>query len=223
MKLRTTEQLVQAVAAEIVWRRRELTDMKYLLEHAVGNRNRQAVLTRAAVALLYAHWEGFVKATAEMYLEFVAMQRCQNCDLTDNMLAITVRSKLLAAGASRKITHHATVVEFFRTQMQNRSLLPFKGAIRTEGNLSSTVLHDILCMLGLPTAPYESKYHLIDSNLLSKRNSIAHGNELGVDSNDYLSLHDEILDLMSLLRNQVENAAYDRDYLRKNSEPAAQP
>ena len=214
MKIRTTEQLVEAVAAEIAWRRRELTDLWFLLEHTDGNRTHQTVLTRAAVALLYAHWEGFVKATAEIYLEFVAMQRCQNSELADNMLAIAVRSKLFAAQTSRRIARHSTVVEFFRTQMERRSALPYKDAIRTEANLSSTVLMEILCTLGLSTVPYEPKRHLIDSQLLAKRNHIAHGSVLNVESDDYLALHDEVLGLMCLLRNQVENAAVGREYLR---------
>jgi hypothetical protein len=62
--------------------------------------------------------------------------------------------------------------------------------------------------------PYESKRHLIDSQLLAKRNHIAHGSALGVESGDYLALHDEVLALMGLLRNQVENAAVGREYLR---------
>ena len=213
MKIRTADQLIEAVATEIAWRRRELTDLRFLVESVDGNRTREAVLTRAAVALLYAHWEGFVKATAEIYLEFVAMQRCQNSELANSMLAIALRSKLRAAQASKKITAHATVVEFFRTQMDSRSLLPYKDAVRTEANLSSSVLLEILRTLGLPTDAYESKGNFIDSQLLAKRNHIAHGSTLSVESGEYLSLHDEVLNLMILFRNQIENAAVTRGYL----------
>lgn len=213
MKIRTTEQLVEAVAAEIAWRRRELTDLRFLVESVDRNRTREAVLTRAAVALLYAHWEGFVKAVAEIYLQFVAMQRCLNSELTDSLLAIALRSKLLAAHGSKKITIHTTVVEFFRTQMQKQSSLPYKNVVSTEANLSSTVLLEILRSLGLSTDDYESKNHLIDSVLLAKRNHIAHGSALGVDAKEYLTLHDEIVNLMSLFRNQIENAAVTRSYL----------
>jgi hypothetical protein len=212
MKIRTTEQLIEAVAGEIAWRRRELTDLRFMVEGADGNRTRQAVVTRAAVALLYAHWEGFVKAAAEIYLQFVAMQRCRNSELTDSMLAIVLRSKFLAAERSKKITIHTTVVEFFRTQMQRQCSLPYKD-VSTEANLSSTVFLEILHCLGLSPADYESKSHLIDSQLLAKRNHIAHGSALNVETKDYLTLHDEIVNLMSLFRNQIENAAVTRGYL----------
>jgi hypothetical protein len=213
MKIRTTEQLIEAVAGEIAWRRRELTDLRFLVESVEGNRTREAVVTRAAVALLYAHWEGFVKAAAEIYLQFVAMQRCRNSELTDSMLAIALRSKLQAAQGSKKITIHTTVVEFFRTQMQKQSSLPYKDVVCTEANLSSTVLLEILRSLGLSTEDYESKSHLIDSHLLAKRNHIAHGSALSVETKDYLTLHDEIVNLISLFRNQIENAAVTRGYL----------
>lgn len=57
------------------------------------------------------------------------------------------------------------------------------------------------------------KFHLIDSQLLAKRNHIAHGNALVVDCDGYLDLHDEISGLMTLFRNQLENAAVTREYL----------
>jgi len=220
MKIRTTEQLIEAVAGEIAWRRRELTDLRFLVESSSGNRTRQAVVTRAAVALLYAHWEGFVKAAAEIYLQFVAMQRCRNSELTDSMLAMVLRSQLLAAERSKKISIHTAVVEFFRTQMQRQCSLPYKDAVSTEANLSSTVFLEILRSLGLSPAEYESKSHLIDSPLLAKRNHIAHGSALNVETKDYLSLHDEIVNLMSLFRNQVETAAVTRGYLLPSEVPA---
>ncbi len=214
MKIRTTEQLVDEMASEISWRRKELTDLKYLVESSAGRRTRQDVMTRAGVALLYAQWEGFVMAAAEMYLELVCMQRCKNSELANNILAIVLRARLNAAQSSKRIVAHLNVVDFFRDQMGNRCVLPYKGAIRTEANLSSSVLLDILGTLGLDAADYESKYHLIDEQLLAKRNHIAHGSNLDIDVDDYLRLHDEILSLMNLLRNQIEYAAVYRQYLQ---------
>ena len=223
MKTRTTGDLVDAIASEIAWRRKELTDLRFLVVQSKDSKTRQAVLTRAAVALLYAHWEGFVKATADLYLEFVAMQRCQNGELIDSFLAVALRTKLLAAHKSKKIAGHTAVVEFFRTQMENRARLPYKDAIRTEANLSSAVLIEILGTLSLTVHDYESKFHLIDSQLLAKRNHIAHGNSIDIDSEEYLALHEEMLDLMNLLRNQIENAAISKAYLRPSLKPAVVP
>jgi hypothetical protein len=217
MKIRSVEQLVDEIAAESSWRRKELTDLRYAVQNAAGHGTRQETLTRAAVALLYAHWEGFVKAVAEHYLEFVSMQRCRHCDLSNPMLAIVLRSKLQAAEGSRKIETHAEVVEFFRSRMEHRATLPYKAAVRTDANLSSTVLLEIIRTIGIHSAEYEPKRHMIDHRLLAKRNHIAHGSVLDVDLDDYLSLHDEVLELMNLFRNDVENAAATGQYLSRKS------
>jgi hypothetical protein len=136
------------------------------------------------------------------------------------MLAMVLRSKLLAAEKSKKISIHTDVVEFFRAQMQSQSSLPYKDVVSTESNLSSTVFLEIVHCLGLSSADYESKSHLIDSHLLAKRNHIAHGSALSVETKDYLALHDEIVSLMSLFRNHLENAAVTRGYLLPCEAPA---
>jgi hypothetical protein len=220
MKIRTTEQLIDKVAAEISWRRKELTDLRNIVQSSVVSRTRREAMTRAAVALLYAHWEGFVKAVAEDYLEFVAMQRCKHSELSGNMLAIVLRSKLNAAQISKKIKTHLDVVDFFRDEMEGRCVLPYKSAVRTEANLSSTVLSEILRTLGFDITEYEPKYHLIDHKLVERRNHIAHGLALDVSVDDYLELQDEVLSLMNLFRNQIENYAVAGHHL-ESSETAA--
>jgi hypothetical protein len=215
MKIRTTEQLIDKVAAEISWRRKELTDLRDVVQSSVVSRTRREAMTRAAVALLYAHWEGFVKAVAEDYLKFVAMQRCKHSELSGNMLAIVLRSKLNAARMSKRIEAHLGVVDFFRSEseMEARCALPYKGAVRTEANLSSTVLLEILRTLGFDITEYEPKYHLIDHKLVERRNHIAHGAALDVSVEDYLELQDEVLSLMNTFRNQIENYAVSGHYL----------
>jgi hypothetical protein len=214
MSIRTVENFVDALSSEISWRRKELTELRYALEAPTASSTRRAALTRAALALLYAHWEGYVKGACEKYLEFVCMQRRKNSELSDSLLAVTMRASLQAAVNAGKIGNHVEVVRFFRTQMEARSRMPFKNVIRTESNLSSTVFLEIVRTLGLPISDYESKAHLLDHQLLARRNHIAHGNALNVDVDEYLGLHDEVLGLMNTLRNRLENAAVNGECLR---------
>jgi hypothetical protein len=169
-------------------------------------------ITRAGVALLYAHWEGFVKNCAESYLEYVCMQRLRNEELCDAIMSVAVRAKLNRASYSRKIAAHIDVVKFLRDEMQKRSNVPYKNAIRTDSNLSSTVLFDILATIGIDARDYQTKAHLLDNQLLARRNHIAHGEELDVDQDEYLRLHSEVSVLMNNLRNQIENAAVSGNY-----------
>lgn len=212
MSVRTTEELVDAFATEISWRRKELTELKRLVESGGDNQVRTAAVTRAAVALLYAHWEGIVKRLTEIYLEFVSMQRLRNSELSDSMLAIVIRSRFQEADTSRNIKPHLDLLKFFRASMEDRCRLPYKKVIRTESNLSSTTFAEILTTVGLDRSRYESKFHLIDHSLLAKRNHIAHDQLLNVDEEEYLNLHQEVTDLLGVYCNDLENAAVLRSF-----------
>ncbi|MBB5340905.1 hypothetical protein HDF13_003238 [Edaphobacter lichenicola] len=193
--------------------------MKRLVETSSDNEVTQAALTRGAVALLYAHWEGLVKRLTETYLSFVGLQRLKNSELSDCMLALIIRSRFQEAESAQKLGPHLRILEFFRTSMDHRSRLPNKGAFRTESNLSSKVLEEILITVGIDSASYELKFHMIDHGLLAKRNHIAHGQLLDVDEEDYLYLHDEVSSLLTLYRNDLENAAVTRQFQK---DPVAQ-
>ena len=72
-KIRTVSQLSDKLSEEIAWRKKELIYIKSLIEK---NRYKsvESTLIRSGTALLYAHWEGFIKNAATSYVEFVARQ-----------------------------------------------------------------------------------------------------------------------------------------------------
>ena len=55
---------------------------------------------------------------------------------------------------------------------------------------------------------------LIDRILLKSRNEIAHGKLVSIDKKQFLTLYDDVLDLMNLFRNQISNAANTEAYKR---------
>jgi hypothetical protein len=217
MKIRTVEQLYDALADELVWRKKEITSLKFLTQNAVSAPDREAALIRASVTMLYAHWEGFVRAAALLYVELVAFQRLRNGELARQFLTLSVRKLLRAADQTDRIKAHLDVTDFFLNNLNDRSALPYKDAIRTEANLSSRVLKEITDTLGLDYAPYETKKHLIDEGLLDRRNTIAHGESLEITVAEYLELATHVVELLDTFLNQVTNAAA----LKRYSRPAA--
>ena len=108
--IRTTEQLIDRIGEELIWRRKELTELRALVQEYDGEL-RSRVLIRSAVALLYAHWEGFVKKSSSYYLEFVASNRLPFRRLAPNFVALTLRAKFIELGASEKISGGNALVD----------------------------------------------------------------------------------------------------------------
>ena len=61
--------------------------------------------------------------------------------------------------------------------------------------------------MGIDAKPYETKFNLIDSSLLKRRNCIAHGEYLELELNSYRLLADEVLALMRQLKTDIENSS----------------
>lgn len=207
MSIRTVEHLYDHLSGEIAWRRKELTDVRTLIETKSFTRSKRDALIRAGVALLYAHWEGFIKAAATAYLEFISKQGMRYDELSSNIIAISVKGKLNDAAGANKAAVHTKVVDFFLNDLSNKCTIPFKTVVNTKANLSSTVLQNILAMLGLDYAFYETKAKLIDEKLLASRNTIAHGSYLLITLEEYVELHEQITMMMNQFRNDIDNSA----------------
>jgi len=174
-------------------------------------------VVRAGVALLYAHWEGFVKGVASHYLEYVASHRIPYRRLAPNFVALAVRAKFHELRASEKISGANALADFFCTSLDVQSRVPYKNMVDTKSNLSSKVLQDILDALGLDHTQFETRLHFIDASLVNPRNHIAHGEALSLTVDEYLALHDDVLSLIETFRNEVENSCALRRFERANA------
>lgn len=213
--MKTKEELLKKIDEDLIWRRRELFDFRVVVQNAGENAGRRSALLRAGVALLYAHWEGFVKRSGTYYLEFVANQGKKASELQVNFIAIKLKSRLIEASRSNKPSASAELIDFFCSKLGDRLRIPHKNIIDTKSNLSSSVLREIVWMLGLDMSPYETKSNLIDSSLVDRRNRIAHGDSLDIGIDDYLILHDEVMSLIDTFRTQLQNAAITDGFMRQ--------
>lgn len=211
--IRTTDALIDRVGKDLIWRRKELSELKGLVQETQGQ-IRSRVIIRSAVALLYAHWEGFVKKSSSYYLEFVSSHRLPYGRLASNFVALTLKAKFNELAASEKISGANLLADFFCTSLNRQSNVPYKGAVDTKSNLSSKVLQDILSALGIPQANFSTRMNFIDSNLVNPRNHIAHGEDFDLSAAEYMELHDAVMSLLETYKNEVENAAVLRSFER---------
>jgi hypothetical protein len=214
MKLKTPEQLSDRLSNDLAWRKKELSEVKSLVETKLFSDPKHKALIRSGICLLYAHWEGFVKLAANSYLEYVRTQKLCYKDLASNFLALAMKEKLKQAKETNKPSLYIPVCNFFLDELNQRCKLP-ENVVFTSSNLSSEILREITSMLGIDFSSYSTKSVLIDTKLLKTRNEIAHGEYSIFDKEEYLELHQEVIAMLDIFRNQIENAAIYKGYLQK--------
>lgn len=209
MSVRTAEELSDRLASDLIWRKKELTVLSKLATTATPDR--EAVLVRSLVAILYAHWEGFLRTAGDSYLEYLRRRRLKYSDLTTNFVALGLQARVREAASRTNLEELMQLFDAFRNGLEQRSRLP-KLSVDAESNLSSRVLKDMTTSLGINYEAFELKKVLIDERLLRNRNHVAHGDFLEVDAADALVLKDEIVGLMELFRDEIENAVAQTRY-----------
>ncbi len=214
MSIRTIDDLSDKLARELIWRKKELSDLKYYIDLTLPDSKRRKVLGRCGVAILYAHWEGFVKLAGRYFLEFIAMQRLRNEELHPNLLTLSMRKQVNFAPNTLKTSEFGKITNFFLSQMPSRSAIPYKTAIKTSSNLSSAVLREITWCLGLDYTPYETREKFIDSRLLGRRNIVAHGEVMDIDPGEYDEMRTSVIAMMTNLKTQIENSAVLKIYVK---------
>lgn len=210
MKIQTVGILQDILDRELSWRIKEIAELKTAVR--TSKQPWQKTIIRAGVPLLYAHWEGFVKRACEAYVTFVSCQRLTFDELKSNFVVLGAKKHLQAISSSRKSKLNIHAVDFFRTKMNERADVKLQSAINTESNLSSNIFENIAISIGINHAQYESRYNFIDESLLKRRNNIAHGEYLELDSKSFQDLADNVLLLLRWVKTDIENSASTESY-----------
>ena len=216
MKIKKLEKLQDLLDQDMAWRKKELIDIKLLI-HSTKN----PVLCRVGIALLSAHFEGFIKQAANYYVVHVASQNIKISDLHTNFAAIHSGKLFDQCAASDKITVYQKAIDDFLSNYDNLNFQvrysPEHPVIKTEGNPSSTVVRNIFDSIGLDFSPYETKTNYIDADLLSNRHSVVHGERVYIAISDFDSTFDTITEIMEQFSDQVMTAAINKSYMKSNS------
>lgn len=221
-KLKSVEGLSDFLQSDFAWRRKEINEIRKLLQQNSKTPTLRDSLIRAGITILYAHWEGFVKNAATAYICFVAMQRLRNKDLSANFLAIGLASRFSLTEDLDLDVEHRKIVNFFLEEMEKRSRINWENAITTKSNLTSKTFRHIVEMLDLPYLPaYETKQQIIDRQLLKNRHEAAHGIDfLAIDEDQLIDLFQIFLGagkdtgLLEVFSNQIVTAAMTKQYLK---------
>lgn len=207
----TREALVDSMDADVGWRRLELSALRTGLSRAKGPAVDTAA--RTAIALAYAHWEGYVVKASRDLIDYVAGLRLSYSELADNYVALCFAGKLTQADESiRRVQRHVDVVTQMRRTDDQARFPSADKVISAEGNLKSDKFKDIVVRLGLNDEPFELHYNWLDSELLRRRNQIAHGEAGYADMDFALEALTVVTDLLDRYRTAIQNAALLESY-----------
>jgi hypothetical protein len=213
-KIRTQTDLSDALDKELSWRKKELSIIRsFIPKNQKKNNETLEAAIRCGVALLYAHWEGFIKNAGTFYVEYVANLRKPFKDLSSNFVAIGLRKELQEAASSSKMFGMLKVTDTLINKLQTENSITSESAVQTKSNLSPERFKEIVQMLGLDYSLYETKEKLLGEKLVKARHEIAHGKYLPYEEKDYILIHDEVIALMEDFRTQIDNAVSLKKFL----------
>jgi len=109
----------------------------------------QPTIVRARIALLYAHWEGFIKNASTAYLNFITNQGIKYEDLKSCFVVFGLKGYLNTLAASRKAEANGKAIDFILDQMNKPAKITLASAIDTESNLTSKVFDNIAVSLAI--------------------------------------------------------------------------
>lgn len=213
MKIKQLEKLQDLIDADFAWRKKELVSIKLMI-----NASENPILCRMGIAMLSAHFEGFLKQIANYYVVYVASQNISLSQLKTNFLAIHSSSVFRGCENTDKVSVYQRAMEDFLSNYNTKRFQVKyshdKPIIKTESNPSSAVVKDIFDSIGLDFAPYETKRNYIDSDLLSNRHAVVHGEKIEISVEDFNDTFKHILEIMEQFSRQIIQAAVDKTYLK---------
>lgn len=203
-RVRTKAMLQSKLDEEFAWRSRELQDHRTVLRDADGPRKR--MLLRAGIALLYSHWEGFTKKCTQLYIEFVHYQRLNYESLAPCFATIGLRAELEILRTTNKAQLNIAALETIRSATSRPAQIA-SFEVNTASNLKFHIFEGVAASIGIDSARYETKQHLIDE-LVDARNAVAHGDFIRIETEDYINKTNEILQIMRDYKTDIENAFF---------------
>lgn len=205
IRVRSLGELNEVLSTDLAPRKQEMTTFKLRMSSARGHEKKG--LLRAGFVMIYAHFEGFIRAASTAYVQYVSHQGLSFNLLKPNFVAVGLKSQLQDLGEIGKATVVNTTIQQFLHGMDDTAPFLWRGEMDARNNLNREVLLEIFALTGLDTTWYQTKWAFVDEILIANRNSIAHGRHTQPDEAEYYQAHDQTIEFLERFRTDVENAA----------------
>ena len=207
MKVKTLENLSDKLDKELSWRKAELLKIKMFIG---TTESLKVPLLRAGMALLCAHFEGFIKKASQFYLLYVSEQNLKCELLSENFSAILLRPFFQENNGSLKNSAYVNLIMKCNSIDNDVFILRRNGLdqiISTHSNPKMDVIDEILSTIGIKTDMFSLKKNYIESSLLKNRHRIVHGEYIEVEEKDFVETFDAIMLLMEKYEQLIYNSA----------------
>lgn len=213
MKIKTIEKLQDQLDRDLAWRKKELINLKLLVRCT-----QNSMYCRMGLVMLSAHFEGFIRTVANYYVVFVACQKLPLKLINTNFAAIHFKHVIERDKETTKISSYTRkldeiISQYFEEDFTVKYTIN-SPIIKTESNPSSKVFREILASIGLSYSSYETKNNFIDTDLLSNRHAIAHGEQTKISCEEFYLTFDTVFEIMESFKDQVIQAAQENRYLK---------
>lgn len=193
---------LEIISQDLDWREAELGSLKLLLARGDTSGHQKVVLLRACWALLYAHYEGFVKNSLTIFFDHarVSINNCGSLPVLTRLFALDAKLREM-----RSLPGPDLLDQIENFMLINHAVRPTFPDVDTKSNLWPNVLQELLDAADIQLSAL-STHHLKIKTLVAKRNKIAHGNrELINDLLYYKGFEDAVYDLMYDLAYSIDD------------------
>jgi hypothetical protein len=209
----TTDDLSNQIQGDRTWRIREISDLSDAVQRA--DAISQRVLLRALVTICYAHWEGYVRYSAQKYIEHIAIKKLAFSTLSAQFTRNYFLPRLSALSSSKvKLRGKCELIDEILELSSKKFSRINPDLINTRSNLSFEVFSDICIICDLPPDLLSDKQAFIDIILLKRRNAIAHGEDAFIDAKDRDDIANGSIELMRRFGDAIENHVCNNSFRR---------
>jgi RiboL-PSP-HEPN len=203
----TKEDLSTIFDHDLIWRRKELSDLKQAIK--TSDSASKSALLKSLIAMSYSHWEGYIKFIAAKYFEYFTIRKKLFNELDRQFYVNSMLARLDSISTSRtSIEEKCNIINEILDNQEKRFSYVNQSLIDTRSNLNSFVISDICLICGISSEHFKDQSNFIDVLLLKRRNAIAHGQQEDVQEETMDDFVGNVLSLMTHFRDLLENKIY---------------
>lgn len=212
MFIASPDDLEILLTEDLTWRIKEVSALKTIVDRSPLGVAKSAAL-RAALPMLYAHWEGYIKRASDQYLTFVYGKRPLAMSLKPSLAYAYLEPRFRGAGGGSSAFTPQGAIDFVESIKTINTKPNPNVMVSTKSNLRYEVLEEITSRLSIEDFLSLTTKTKINDLLCDKRNFIAHGESVPITEDSFEELRLEITDLMRSFKDRLVTAASNREFM----------